>query len=268
MGTAHCSALRVQGVLAECLNSIHVAHFLQILVVPNLDLLDLVGGTEAVEEVDERHAALQGCQMSDSGQVHNLLRVGLSQHSEAGLTTCHNVGVVAEDVQCVGGHGSCGNVEYARKQLACDLVHIRDHQEQALRCGIGSGQSAGCQRTVNGTCCACLGLHFDNLNGGAEDVLLTLCRPLVNVVCHRAGRSDRIDACYFGKRIRHVSRSSVTIHGLHFSCHVVFPPMFHMNFSYPNGHKREAVELLLSQRAPRRADNPSARSESQKGKER
>ena len=80
--------LRVQSALAECFNSIHVAHFLQILVIPNLDLLDLVGGTEAVEEVDERNAGLDGSQMSNCGQVHNFLRVGLSQHGKAGLTAC------------------------------------------------------------------------------------------------------------------------------------------------------------------------------------
>ena len=73
-----CGMLGVQGVLAERLNSVHVAHFLQILVIPDGDLLDLVGGTEAVEEVDEGNAALDGGQVRHSAQVHDLLRVGLS----------------------------------------------------------------------------------------------------------------------------------------------------------------------------------------------
>ena len=217
---AHHSVLRVQCALAECFNSIHVAHFLQILVIPNLDFLDLVGGTEAVEEVDERNTGLNGSQMCYCRKVHNLLRVGLSQHSETGLAASHNVGMVAEDVQCMRCNGTSGNVEYTRKQLACDLVHIRDHQQKTLRCGVGGSERTCCQRAVYGTRRTCLGLHFDYLNGSTENVLLTCGSPLVNAVCHGAGRGDRIDTRNFGKRVRYVRGRSVAVHGLHLSCHV------------------------------------------------
>ena len=86
VGAAHCGTLGVQGVLAERLNGIHVAHFLQILVIPDSDLLDLVGGTEVVEEVDEGNAAFDGGQVSDSAQIHDFLHVGLAQHGKTGLT--------------------------------------------------------------------------------------------------------------------------------------------------------------------------------------
>ena len=127
--TTHGWMLWVQSAFAECFNSIHVAHFFQIFVIPYFDLLDLVGGTETIKEVDEWNTAFDCCQMSNSAQVHNFLWVCLSQHSKAGLTASVNVGVVTEDVQSVGSNCSCGYVEYARKQLACDFVHIRDHQE-------------------------------------------------------------------------------------------------------------------------------------------
>ena len=219
VGTAHNRTLRIEGALAECLDSIHIAHISQIVVVPDLDLLDLVRGAETVEEVQERNAALDGSKVSNRREVHNFLRVGLSQHSKTGLTTCHDVGMVAEDVQCVGSNTACRYVEYTRQQLACDFVHVRNHQEQALRSGVGGGQCAGSQRTVHRTGCTSLGLHLDNLNGGAEDVLAAGSCPLVNIVGHRAGRRDRVDTRYFGKRIGYVSRSGVTVHGFHFSCH-------------------------------------------------
>ncbi len=107
-------------------------------------------GAEAVEEVDERDAALDGGQVRHGGQIHDLLRVGLGEHGEAGLAAGHNVGMVAENVQRVGGNRTRGNMEYARQQLASDLVHVRDHQEQALRSGVGGGQRAGCERAVHG----------------------------------------------------------------------------------------------------------------------
>ena len=184
-----------------------------------------MGGTEAVEEVDERNTGLNGSQMCYCRKVHNLLRVGLSQHSETGLAASHNVGMVTEDVQCMRCNGTSGNVEYTRKQLACDLVHIRDHQQKTLRCGVGGGESTCCQRAVYGACRTCLGLHFDNLYGSTENVLLTCGCPLVNAVCHRAGRGDRIDARNLGKRIRHMCRSGITVHGLHLSCHEIYPPI-------------------------------------------
>ena len=222
---AHHRVLRIQCVLTERLNSVHVAHFLQVRIVPNLNLLNLVGGTEAVKEVNEGHAALNGCKMCNCRKVHNLLRVGFSQHSETGLAAGHNVGVVAEDVQRVGSNRTRGNVEHAGEQLACDLIHIRDHEQQTLRSSISSGQCAGCKRTVHRARRACLGLHFDHLNFSAENVLLTGGGPQVNVVCHGAGRGNRINTRNLGKRIRHVCGRSVTVHGLHLSCHVLYPPI-------------------------------------------
>ena len=60
-------------------------HVSQVGVIPHSDLLDLMGGAEAVEEVQERHAALDGGQVRDGGQVHDLLDVALGEHGEAGL---------------------------------------------------------------------------------------------------------------------------------------------------------------------------------------
>ena len=42
----------VEGAVSECLSGFLVQHILKILVVPCVDLLYLVGGTEAVEEVE------------------------------------------------------------------------------------------------------------------------------------------------------------------------------------------------------------------------
>ena len=98
VAAAHMGMLGVQGVLAELGHGVHVAHILQVLVVPDSDLLDLVGGAEAVEEVDEGDLALQRGQMGHGGQIHDLLDVALAQHGEAGLAAGHDVGVVAEDV--------------------------------------------------------------------------------------------------------------------------------------------------------------------------
>ncbi len=214
MRTAHGRELRVQSALTERLDSVHIAHFLEVFVIPDGDLLDLMGGAEAVEEVDERHTALDGSEMCHSSEVHDLLRVGLSEHRETGLTTCVDVRVVAEDVEGVGCDTACRDMEHAGQQLTGDLVHIRDHEEQTLRSGVGGGQSACIQGAVDRTCRTCLRLHLLDLDGRTEDVFHTLSRPLIDIVCHRAGRRDRVDTGDFREGVGDPCRSIVAVHRL------------------------------------------------------
>ena len=208
---AHGGALGVQAVVAEGSHCVHVTHFLQVIVVPDGDLLDLMGRAEAVEEVDERDAALDGGQVRDRGKVHDFLRVGLAEHGEAGLTAGVDVGMIAEDVQRMGRDGTRGDMEDGGQQFTGDLIHVRDHQQKPLRSSIGRRQSAGGQRAVNGAGSACLGLHLDDLDAVAEDVLTALRRPLVDIVGHRAGGGDGVDAGYFRKGVADMGGGGVCI---------------------------------------------------------
>ena len=115
-------------------------------------------------------------------QVHNFLNVALSQHGETGLAASHHVAVVTEDIQSVGGNGTGTDVEHARQLLSSDLVHVGDHQQQTLGCGVSGGQSTCAQRAVHGTGSAGLGLHLNNLDLGAEDVLQTVGGPLAKSI--------------------------------------------------------------------------------------
>ena len=96
MRAAHNRMLRIEGALTECFHSLHVAHLSQIVVIPYLNLLNLVGSAEAVKEVDERHTGLQCCKVCNSRQIHDFLWVGLAEHCEADLAASHNVRVVTE----------------------------------------------------------------------------------------------------------------------------------------------------------------------------
>ena len=193
--------LGVQRAGAELLNGLHVAHLGEVLVVPNGYLLDLVAGAETVEEVQEGDAALDGGQVRHGGEVHDLLDVALAEHGKARLAAGHDVLVVSEDGQRVAGQGTGGDVEHAGQQLARYLVHVGDHQQQALGGGVRSRQGAGVQRAVHSAGGAGLGLHLLHLDRGAEDVFLTGGGPLVNKVRHRAGRRDRVDRGDLGERI-------------------------------------------------------------------
>ena len=104
------------------------------------------------------------------------------------------------------------------------LVHVGDHQQQTLRSGVGGGQSTSGQRAVDGTCSTSFGLHLNNLDGVAKDVLPAGSRPLINVVGHGAGRGDGIDASYFAKCVADVGGSGIAVHSFEFSCQNKIPP--------------------------------------------
>ena len=221
VAAAHGGVLGVERVGTEGAHGVHVAHLGQVLVVPDLDLLNLMGGAEAVEEVDERHAALDGREVRHGGQVHDLLHVALGKHRETGLAAGHDVGVVAEDVEGVGGDGTRAHVEDAGQLLGGNLVHVGDHEQKALRGGVGRREGAAGKRAVHGAGGTGLRLHLADLDGRAEDVLAALGAPLVHIVGHGARRGDGIDARHFGERVADVCCGVVAVHGLELSGHVL-----------------------------------------------
>ncbi len=221
VAAAHRRMVGVKGVLAERLHGVHVAHLCQVVVVPHGDLLNLVRGAEAVEEVQERNLALDGGQVRDGRKVHDLLYVALGEHRETGLAARHDVGVVAEDVQRVRGDGARRHVEDARQLLSGDLVHVGNHQQQTLAGRIGAGERTGAQRSVDCARGACLGFHLADAHRGAEDVLLALGCPLVYVIGHRARRRNGVNTRHLGKCVRDVRRGVVAIHGFELTCHTL-----------------------------------------------
>ena len=185
-GVADGGMLRVQRAGAETVDGLPVDELLEIVIVQNLDLLDLMAGAEAVEEVLHGDAAGNGGQMRRCAEVHGLLHAGGRELRPAGLTAGHDVLMIAEDGDAVRADGTGGDVHDGGQKQAGDAVHRRDHEHKALRGGVGRGERAGLERTLHGGAGGKLCLHFHELDGAAEDVLLAVCGPLVGVVGHRA----------------------------------------------------------------------------------
>ncbi len=125
--------------------------------------------------------------------------------------------MVAEDGKSLCCQGTCRNVEHAREKLAGDFIHIGDHQQETLRCGVGGGEGTGLQRAVNGTGGTGFALHLDHFHGLTENVFSAACTPFVNVFGHRRRRGDRIDGGHFAKHVGYVRSSAVTV-----ACHEFF----------------------------------------------
>ncbi len=210
MAGAHCT-------FAEIGNGFVGGDFLDVLVVDDFDFLDFVRSPEAVEEVEDGNAGLKGGKVGNQGQIHTFLDRTGAEHGEAGLPAGHNVLVVTEDGQGMAGQGTGGNMEDAGQKLAGDLVHVGDHQEQALGGSVGGSQRACCQHAVHGTGGAGFGLHFADFDLLAKDVFGAFGCHLIDNFAHNRRRGNGIDGCGFGHGIRNPCGCVIAVHGLHFS---------------------------------------------------
>ena len=175
LGHASCfGVLGREGAVAELAHLVHRHEGADVFHIHLLNLLILVGGAEAVEEVDKRHAAFEGCEMGNGRKVHDFLHRAFAEHGKARLAACHDIAVVAEDTERVRGKGAGRYVEHAGQQLAGNLVHVGNHQQQALRGGESCGERTCLQRTVHGTGGTAFRLHFLYFHRVAEEVLATL----------------------------------------------------------------------------------------------
>ena len=175
---------------------------------------DLVRRPEAVEEVEERHSRLEGGRVRDECEVGRLLDRARRQHRPSRRAGGHHVAVVPEDRERVGRDRSSRDVDDRRRELARDLEHVREHEEQPLRRGERGSQRATRGRTVEGAGRACLRLHLDDLGDGAPEVGPARRRPRVAVLGHRRRRRDRVDGDHLGASVGDLRRRFVAVEDL------------------------------------------------------
>ncbi len=89
--------VRVVRTLAEFIQCVVINHLGEVIIIPDLDFLHFMRRPETVEEVQERHAALDGSQMCDGAQVHGLLWTVGGEHRHTRLAAGHNVALISEN---------------------------------------------------------------------------------------------------------------------------------------------------------------------------
>ena len=170
-----------------------------------------MGGAESVEERDERDLAFERGQVGDDRQVVGFLDAGGAGHGETGRAAGHHVGVVAEDRERLRSEGAGGHMEHGRQHFAGDLVHVRDHQQQALGGRVGGGQSAAGEGSVRSAGRTGFGLHFNDLQRFAEHVFEALGRPGIGILSHRRGRGDGVNCRHFAESVGDMRRGMVAV---------------------------------------------------------
>ena len=96
-GSADNRMVRSHGMFSETGQCLFVDQRFQFIIIEDFYLLDFMTGTESIKEIDEWYTAFDGCQMGNSGQIHNFLRIGFSQHGTAGSTGGHYVLMITEN---------------------------------------------------------------------------------------------------------------------------------------------------------------------------
>ena len=124
----------------------------------------------SIEEMQERNSRAERCRMGDEREVVCLLHRSRSQHRHASLSRCHHVAVIAKDAQCMGRYRPRCDMDYRWQQLACHLVEVRDHQQQALRGRERCGERTSLKRAVNSAGGSRLTLHFHHFWNGPPKV--------------------------------------------------------------------------------------------------
>ena len=161
----------------------------RVFVVERLDLLDLMRGAEPSKK----------CGQCGSGWRTGVAQPRGSMTSADLLDACRNRSGGRPYVrwspngQRVGGKVRArGNVKSRQRHLACDLVHVRDHQRQALRCGVGEvvcARPTGANRAVPRP----RRLRAPSQRPGWPNRFSLAFAAVVYVLCHRRGRRDQED---------------------------------------------------------------------------
>ena len=193
----------VEATVAMGGDGVFVDQLAQLVVGQRGDLRDFMAGAEAIEEVHEGDAALERGGMGDGRHVVRFLDVVGRQQGPTAGTDAHDVAVITEDRQGVGGQTAGRHVEDRRDQLTGNLVHVGDHQQQALGRREGRRQGAGHDRAVAGAGGTTFRLHLDHRRDLAPEVHLPLGRPFIGMFAHVGRGGDGIDGDDFAAAVSH-----------------------------------------------------------------
>ena len=149
--------------------------------------------------------------MCDRREVARFLHAAGAQQGEAGGPHRHDVAVVAEDAERMGGEGARGHVHDGRRELTGDLEQVRHHQQQTLAGGEGGAQRTARDRAVQRAGSAGLALHLDHLGHHTPQVAMALRAPVVGELAHGGRGGDGIDGDHFAEEVGHACGGFVAV---------------------------------------------------------
>ena len=211
-GTSYYRMIGVKRPMAELIYSIPIHELCQIFIIQNIYLLNLMGGSKAVEEMHKRNAALDSGKVCYRRKVHCVLNRRRRYKRKTSLPSGHNVLMIAKDRERAGGYSPCRNMEYGRQQLTCHLIHVWYHQQQSLGSGESGCQCSALQGAVYRTGRTAFTLELHDLNRLTKQVLFALSGPHVYGLRHGRRRGNRIYCGDLTERICNMCSCGIAVH--------------------------------------------------------
>ncbi|KAF5039932.1 hypothetical protein DSECCO2_538770 [anaerobic digester metagenome] len=141
----HPGCVRSKGTLAEIFDQLVINQFRHGVVIHHVDLLQFVRSAEAVKEQQDGDGSLQSGNLAYDGQIHHFLDAVAGHHGKTSVAGTHHVRMIAKNREGLRRQRTGGYVKHCGEHLAGNLVHIWQHQHQALRSSEGGGESTGRQ---------------------------------------------------------------------------------------------------------------------------
>ena len=82
-------------------------------------------GSESIKIMKERNSSLNRCEMCNTAEIHNFLHAVGCKKCKSGLTACHNILVIAKDVQRMCRKRSCADMENCRQKFARTEIFLK-----------------------------------------------------------------------------------------------------------------------------------------------
>ncbi len=111
----------------------HVEHSLKNLHGRLFNAIEFMRCAEAIEEMEKRDAGRKGCGVGYDRHVCRFLHGARAQHGPTCSATGHHVAMITKDRQGMRRQSACGHMKDGRGEFPRDLVHVGDHEKEALR---------------------------------------------------------------------------------------------------------------------------------------
>jgi len=98
----------------------------QLIIADKLNLVDFMGSTKAIHEMQERYSRVESGNLRNDRQVMGFLNTEGAQHGKSAATDEHGVAVVTVDGKGLSSQGTGSNVNDRRQKFAGDLVEVRN----------------------------------------------------------------------------------------------------------------------------------------------
>ena len=142
---------RTQRSATEFLDLVKGQQIVELIITDQGNLVDFVGGTKAIKEMEKGHTRLQRGHLANDSHIMSFLNTKGAEHGEAATSNHHRVRVVSIDGEGFASEGTRGDMDHSGEQFSGDLVKVWNVEQETLGTRKSSGQRPGDEGSMPST---------------------------------------------------------------------------------------------------------------------